>query len=187
VIPLRTIKPWVILVIPLLSGAHILADNVMLAWDPAPVPNLAGYNLYYGTVSGAYAQKIEIGNSTSVSVPNLSEGWTYFFAVTAYNALGTESPPSNEISFTVPSPTHAASSAQREHHNQNSNRGDEEQLDQQRQQRHQWPRFLHPATSPGLTPRTTRLLNHIDEIDQRHSLHGGSIEAAAYARWCRGL
>jgi hypothetical protein len=171
------------MVISALFGAHLLANDVTLAWDPAPIPNVAGYNLYYGTISGAYAQKIEVGNSTSAIVPNLTEGRTYFFAVTDYNALGAESTPSNEISFTIPFPRPAASFGRSEH----SNRSDEEQLDQQRRQRREWPQFLHSATTSGLTPRTTRLLKNMDEIDQRHSLHGGSIEAAAYARLCRGL
>ncbi len=176
-IPPRIIKYCLIMVIPSFCGAHILADIVTLAWDPAPVPSLAGYNLYYGTVTGAYAQKIAVGNSISVSVPNLTEGWTYFFAVTAYNALGAESAPSSEISFTVPFSTGG--------HNKNSNRSDEDQPHRQPQQHHRGSRSPHAATTPGLTPKTTRLLKHGNAIDHRDSLHGASIEAAAYARWCR--
>jgi hypothetical protein len=33
---------------------------------------------------------------------SLSRATTYFFVVTAYNAAGLESPPSNEISYTTP-------------------------------------------------------------------------------------
>jgi hypothetical protein len=92
-----------ILVIFSISGAHILGDNVRLAWNSDPIPNLAGYRLYYGTAPNVHTQKIEVGNFTTVSVPNLIQGQTYFFAVTAYNTAAVESAPSNQVSYTVPS------------------------------------------------------------------------------------
>src|ERR1700730_8523623 len=92
-----------ILVIFSISGAHILGDNVRLAWNPDLIPNLADYRLYYGTAPNVHTQKIEVGNFTTVSVPNLIQGQTYFFAVTAYNTAAVESAPSNQVSYTVPS------------------------------------------------------------------------------------
>jgi hypothetical protein len=76
-------------------------QSVTLAWDPSPEPNLAGYRLKYGTSSGSYTQTLEIGNTTTATVPNLSEGGTYFFVVTAVNSSSLESIPSNEVSFTI--------------------------------------------------------------------------------------
>ena len=45
---------------------------------------------------------INVGKNTQVTVSNLSQGVTYFFAVTAYNLQGAESDYSNEIQNTVP-------------------------------------------------------------------------------------
>jgi hypothetical protein len=74
----------------------------MLAWDANVEPDIAGYRLYYGTVSGEYTEMVDVGTSTTASLPSLPVGATYFFAVTAYNADGLESQFSNEASFTQP-------------------------------------------------------------------------------------
>jgi len=94
----------VLCVFSCLLSTRIMADTVTLAWDPNPTPHLAGYRLYYWTNARDSTQKIEIGNATTALVPNLREGQTYFFAVTAYNAFGIESLRSNEVAFTVPYP-----------------------------------------------------------------------------------
>jgi hypothetical protein len=78
--------------------------NVTLAWDPAPSPDTVGYKLYYGTQSGVYTHTNILGNTTTGTAPGLIENTTYYFVVTAYNAVGLESPPSNELSFTLPNP-----------------------------------------------------------------------------------
>jgi len=44
----------------------------------------------------------DLGNSTNGTVTGLTPGKTYYFAVTAYNVVGLESPFSGEISYTVP-------------------------------------------------------------------------------------
>jgi hypothetical protein len=148
-------------------AARIIADSVTLAWDPGSIRNLAGYRLYSGTTSGTFTQKIEVGNSTTISVSNLTEGQTYFFAVATYNTSGAESAPSNEVSYTVPfrvtpaAPVQASAAAT--------------------------TAMAAPATTPGPTPRPTRLLKHSHGMGARGRVHGGSIEAAAYARWCDKL
>jgi len=93
------------LIILVCSAFAIEAAVVTLAWDVSSSPNIAGYRLYSGTTSGVYSQTIEVGNATSTLVSNLVTGKTYFFVVTAYNAMGVESAPSNEVSYLVPSPT----------------------------------------------------------------------------------
>lgn len=70
--------------------------------DDTPLTNLAGYDIHYGTVSGRYTQTIAVSNPgiATYVVQNLAPG-TYYFAVAAVNASGTESPLSSEVSATV--------------------------------------------------------------------------------------
>jgi len=68
--------------------------------DGTPLTNLAGFKVYFGRSSGSYTNTVDIGNSTSYTVTNLSPG-SYYFAVTAYDTTGLESGYSNEASTTV--------------------------------------------------------------------------------------
>lgn len=97
------------------SGSGTTAGNppsvagVTINWMPptentdgTALTNLAGYNIHYGTASGALTQTISISNPgiATYVVQNLTPG-TYYFAVAAVNASGTESPLSAEVSATV--------------------------------------------------------------------------------------
>jgi hypothetical protein len=86
--------------LPLLSG-EARAEQVSLTWDANTESDLGGYNLYYGTASQAYSGVLNVGKDTQVTLNNLSQGVTYFFAVTAYDLQGAESDYSNEIDKTV--------------------------------------------------------------------------------------
>jgi hypothetical protein len=77
------------------------AEQISLTWDANTEPDLGGYKLYYGTASQAYSQVFNVGKNTQVTVSNLNQGVTYFFAVTAYDLQGAESDYSNEIHKTV--------------------------------------------------------------------------------------
>ena len=77
------------------------AAQVTLAWDPETDPNVTGYRVYYGTSSRNYPFNKDAGNNTTITVPNLQDGATYYFAVTAYNAAGIESGYSNEVSYSA--------------------------------------------------------------------------------------
>ena len=92
----------------LLVAARALAAGVTLAWDPVTSPLLAGYMVYYGPAVGNYPTKIDVGNVTSYPVPNLVQGATYHFAVTAYNGSHAESGFSNDVAATVPYSTPVA-------------------------------------------------------------------------------
>lgn len=72
-----------------------------LSWSPPSTSAVAGYNVYVGTASGVYGAPINIGNVTSYTVTNLAVGSTYYFVVTDYDATGSESPPSNEVSKSI--------------------------------------------------------------------------------------
>src|SRR5690606_9118553 len=81
------------------------SQSVTLEWDPSPDADIAGYRLWYGTSTGSYQQSVEVGSTTSATLPNLADDQTYFIVVTAFNAAGLESEPSNEVSFTTDAPT----------------------------------------------------------------------------------
>jgi len=75
-----------------------LTISVTLAWKPSTSPTTAGYKLYYGAASRAYTNAVDVGQSTMATISNLVAGTTYYFAATAYDSSGMESPYSNEAS-----------------------------------------------------------------------------------------
>ena len=77
--------------------------NITLAWDSGDT-NSMGYAVYYGGVSGVYTNVVFSGSATNVVIAGLTVGTTYYFAATAVDASGVESPYSGEIAFQVPSP-----------------------------------------------------------------------------------
>jgi hypothetical protein len=65
---------------------------------------LAGYKVYVGTQSGLYTfpgSPFTIGSITSYMMTNLPSGQTYFFALSAYDNGGNESPLSAEVSKSI--------------------------------------------------------------------------------------
>lgn len=81
-------------------SAQALAGQVTLAWDA--VANATGYKVHYGQSSANYAPAIDAKNQLTYTVPALTDGARYYFAVTAYGAAGTtESGYSNEVSTVV--------------------------------------------------------------------------------------
>ena len=79
-------------------AAAAQAAQVTLAWNANTETNISGYKVYYGTASRDYDWSIDAGRVTTYTVPNLTNGVTYFFAVTAYNASRVESTYSGEVS-----------------------------------------------------------------------------------------
>lgn len=80
--------------------AFASADVPSLEWDPNSEPTIAGYNVYVGEASGSYARVVDVGAETKFPLTNLNAGITYYFAVTAYDVNGLESPFSDEIWYT---------------------------------------------------------------------------------------
>jgi hypothetical protein len=78
------------------------SQSVILAWDSIADTNVVGYAIYYGTNSGNYMSRLDAGGINAIAVPGLTEGVTYYFVVTAYDAQRTESDPSNEVAYVVP-------------------------------------------------------------------------------------
>ena len=73
------------------------AAQTTLAWDRSQDPDIVGYRVHYGTTSKTYNKTVDVGNTTTATVTNLTEGSGYYFAVTAYNSVHLESLPSNEV------------------------------------------------------------------------------------------
>ena len=92
------------LLIVSLSLCHA-AQSCTLAWNASSDPSVAGYELRYGTSSGNPSQSIDVLKTTTFTVSNLNDATTYYFVVAAYNAAKVESQPSNEVSYTTPSPS----------------------------------------------------------------------------------
>ena len=89
------------LFLALLPLNALATGNISLAWDPSSTTNLAGYNIYYGVASLAYTNMVSAGTATSITISNLVEGTTYYFAATAYDTAGLESDYSAEVSGLV--------------------------------------------------------------------------------------
>lgn len=94
------------------GGGEDTTGNVgtaSLSWTPpttnadgTALSDLAGYNIYYGMVSGSYPNKVVV-NTPGVSsylVENLASG-THYFIVRAYDFSGNESVDSNVASKTI--------------------------------------------------------------------------------------
>jgi Immunoglobulin I-set domain len=85
----------------LFCAGRIHGQTVSLAWNPA-ASGAAGYYIYYGTNSGSYYAKLDVGLNIVANITGLTAGQTYYFVVTAYNSARFESLPSNQASFVVP-------------------------------------------------------------------------------------
>ena len=70
-----------------------------LSWEAPEGAEMPTYRVYYSTVSGSYLHRLEAGYAnTYLAKTNLTAAQRYFFVVTAIDAGGTESAPSNEVS-----------------------------------------------------------------------------------------
>ena len=81
---------------------HGQASDVRLAWEPILASDLAGYRIHYGTASGSYTYSVDAGMVTGVTVSDLTQGQTYYFAATSFDNSGNQSGYSNEVSWSAP-------------------------------------------------------------------------------------
>ncbi|UFS71077.1 hypothetical protein LPW11_02545 [Geomonas sp. RF6] len=94
-----------VLAVTLAGAPEAQAATATLTWsapttnsDGSSLTDLAGYKVYVGTSSGSYQPGVDVGKVTSYTVSNLTDGGTYYFAITAYNSARVESSRSNEVS-----------------------------------------------------------------------------------------
>ena len=100
-------KPAAVPGAPTLNSATPGNGTVALAWS-APTNNggsaITGYRVYRGTASGGETLLTTLSNVTSFSDTGLTNGTTYYYKVSALNAVG-ESVTSNEMSAKPSAPT----------------------------------------------------------------------------------
>jgi len=65
-------------------AASPLSAKTHLSWDANAEPDVIGYKVGYGTVSGSYTNTVDVGNVTEIVIDNLTNNVQYFFAVRAY-------------------------------------------------------------------------------------------------------
>ena len=74
------------------------ANSLTIAWDPATDGLTTGYFVVYGTASGVYTSRINVGLVTTYRVDGLQDGTRYYFRVQAYGNSGEVSDYSTEVS-----------------------------------------------------------------------------------------
>ena len=94
----------ILTVLLMLISTSLFAGNVTVSWDANSESDLAGYKIYYGTASGNYDKVVNVGNTSSQKIENLTDGQTYYFVVTAFDASGNESDFSAEVNIVVQPP-----------------------------------------------------------------------------------
>lgn len=80
----------------LAAAAPALAATVIVTWNANTEADLAGYKVKYGQSPGVHGTVVDVGKVVSRTVSGLTDGATYYFVVTAYDATGNESAPSAE-------------------------------------------------------------------------------------------
>jgi hypothetical protein len=88
------------------GGTSSSPNTATLTWDAVTDPDLGGYRVYYGPVSGTYLQYhgkgIDAGNVTTYTITGLASERRYYFAVTAFDTSNNESDFSNEVFKDIP-------------------------------------------------------------------------------------
>lgn len=78
-------------------------SGTTLTWSGVSDPALAGYRVYYGTVTKTYQQPgkgVDVGKATSFALTGFAPG-TYFMCVCWYDEFGSESNYSAEVTKVV--------------------------------------------------------------------------------------
>jgi hypothetical protein len=71
--------------------------SVTLSWSHSPSSNVTSYSVQYGTNRTALNSSTGVGYVTNVTVTGIYPAAAYYFTVTARDAAGVDSPPSNMV------------------------------------------------------------------------------------------
>jgi hypothetical protein len=82
------------------GGMAQAGQSLTMAWNS--VAGAAGYVIHYGNQGTNFNQSVDAGKNTTWTVTGLQEGDTDTFVVTAYDANGNVSQPSNQTVYYVP-------------------------------------------------------------------------------------
>jgi PKD repeat protein len=109
-----------VILLAVFHSVFAMAAAVTVSWDPNQEPDIAGYEVFYGTASRAYTESVTLSSpdQTSCEVDGLAGGYTYYFAVKAFDLGGQVSEYSNEVYRYIPltnSPPNAAIQANTDH------------------------------------------------------------------------
>jgi hypothetical protein len=91
----------VVAAVMLASHISSLGASYQLAWNSNLEPDIVGYKVHVGTVSGAYTRSYAVTSPTA-TISDLPDAPVYYFAVTAVNSAGLESNFSSEVSTLSP-------------------------------------------------------------------------------------
>lgn len=101
-IKLRTLTGVLLFLALAIAPAANAVQSLALAWNVSSAAGVVGYHIYYGSNGTNFQYKVDAGANTNYILSGLLEGQTNSIVVTAYNAQGVESQPSNLITFIVP-------------------------------------------------------------------------------------
>jgi hypothetical protein len=95
-----------VMTIPLNASGTLSGYAVSLSWNPSTTPEIVGYNVYRGTISGGPYTRI---NSALETSPNYTDytvppGQNSYYVTTSVNASGVESTYSNQTRVMIPRP-----------------------------------------------------------------------------------
>lgn len=101
---------FAVVMAPGLPTVSVMAANVTFTWNPNTESDLAGYKVYWGDATRAYAAHVDVpaaaGEVKTATIDVQPEdGRTVYFAATAYDSAGNESGYSNEATWQVPDHT----------------------------------------------------------------------------------
>lgn len=85
------------------SAAQTFTNQVIVAWDPNPEPNISEYQVYWGPTNNVAITNVSSAGLSTTNLVNLGQEWetTYWFYVTAKNEFGLESDPSTVLFHTT--------------------------------------------------------------------------------------
>ena len=85
---MRSVGAYIWCLVILLGFARGVAaqEEVRLAWDPSPDPEVTGYLVSWGTREGQYTSSVDVGPRTDWTISGLDPIQRYYFTVQAYDA-----------------------------------------------------------------------------------------------------